>query len=58
MMFDREEYILNADLKILQNILRHSIVRIEVLQEDHHHTKKIVAMLLDNMNRRLIRAGS
>jgi len=58
MMFDREEYIPNADLTILQNTLRHPIALIEVLQEDHHHKKKIVVMLLDNMNRRLIRAGS
>lgn len=57
-VLDREEYIPNGELKILQNTLRHVIARLEVLEEDHHHTKKMVAMLLDNMNRRLSRAES
>ena len=55
-MFEKEEYIPNGELRILQNTLRHLITRIEVLEEDHYHTKKMVAMLLDNINRRLSRA--
>ncbi|URQ72723.1 hypothetical protein M9C84_02595 [SAR86 cluster bacterium] len=55
-VFEKEEYIPNGELRILQNTLRHLITRIEVLEEDHYHTKKMVAMLLDNINRRLSRA--
>ena len=55
-VFEKEEYIPNGELRILQNTLRHRITRIEVLEEDHYHTKKMVAMLLDNINRRLSRA--
>jgi len=57
-VLNREEYIPNEELKILQNTLRHVIARLEILEEDHHHTKKMIAMLLDNMNRRLSRAES
>ena len=57
-VLNREEYVPNEELKILQNTLRHVIARLEILEEDHHHTKKMVAMLLDNMNRRLSRAES
>ena len=52
-MFDREKYIPDGDLKILQTTLRHLISRIEFLEEDHYHSKRMLGMLLDNMNRRL-----
>jgi hypothetical protein len=57
-MFNREEYIHNGELKSLQLTLRRLIARIEVLEEDHYQTHRMVAMLLDNFHRRLTRAES
>lgn len=54
-MFKHEEYIQNGEIKVLQSTLRHLISRMEVIEEDHNHTKKMIAMILDNLNRRLSR---